>query len=336
MAKDVALVLSSGGARGLAHIGAIEELEAHGYRITSIAGCSMGALIGGVYAAGKLEEFREWMKTVDRKKMLELTDFSFSLNHLVKGTRIIEAIMEFVPDIPIEDLPIPYCAIATDWISGREVVFREVHFTTDEHVRMTALKSVKVDSKAVSEVMSPSRQLKAYGFSGNTAFTMDENDDIMTQKGVSRSLIDKTAPSVFLEDLQLMLNKDGETVLLSPNGTEETYIWPSISPDKKHILYYVGGEGAYVCDMEGKNVKFIAHDCRAPQWYDNNTIIGMDDKDDGERLLTSCIMAYTLDGKSQRLTDPVSLTMYPYCSKTKGVVACSTGYGEIYLINLTK
>ena len=76
MAKDVALVLSSGGARGLAHIGAIEELEAQGYNITSIAGCSMGALIGGVYAAGKLEEFREWMKTVDRKKMLELTTLS--------------------------------------------------------------------------------------------------------------------------------------------------------------------------------------------------------------------------------------------------------------------
>lgn len=122
MAKDVALVLSSGGARGLAHIGAIEELEAQGYRITSIAGCSMGALIGGVYAAGKLEEFRNWMRTVDRKKMLELTDFSLSLNHFVKGTRIIEAIMEFVPDVPIENLPIPYCAVATDWKGGQEVV----------------------------------------------------------------------------------------------------------------------------------------------------------------------------------------------------------------------
>ena len=123
--KDVALVLSSGGARGLAHIGAIEELEAQGYRITSIAGCSMGALIGGVYAAGKLEEFREWMKTVDKKKMLELTDFSLSLNHIVKGTRIIEAIMEFVPDMPIEDLPIPSCAVATDLKAGREVVFNK-------------------------------------------------------------------------------------------------------------------------------------------------------------------------------------------------------------------
>ena len=122
MTKDVALVLSSGGARGLAHIGAIEELEAQGYRITSIAGCSMGALIGGVYAAGRLEEFREWMKTIDRKKMLGLTDFSLSLNHIVKGTRIIEAIMEFVPDMPIEKLPIPYCCVATDWKAGHEVV----------------------------------------------------------------------------------------------------------------------------------------------------------------------------------------------------------------------
>ena len=121
--KNVALVLSSGGARGLAHIGAIEELEAQGYRITSIAGCSMGALIGGVYATGKLKEFREWMKTVDRKKMLDLTDFSLGLNHIAKGSRILEAIMEFVPDMPIEDLPIPYCAVATDLRAGREVVF---------------------------------------------------------------------------------------------------------------------------------------------------------------------------------------------------------------------
>lgn len=123
--KNVALVLSSGGARGLAHIGAIEELEARGYHISSIAGCSMGALIAGVYAAGKIDEFREWMKTVTRRKMFELTDFSLSLNHIVKGKRIIEAIMEFVPDVAIEDLPIPYCAVATDLTAGKEVVFNK-------------------------------------------------------------------------------------------------------------------------------------------------------------------------------------------------------------------
>ena len=137
--RDVALVLSSGGARGLAHIGAIEELLNEGYHITSIAGCSMGALIGGVYAAGKLEDFREWMKTIDRKKMLELTDFSFSLNHLVKGSRIIEAIMEFVPDVPIEELPIPYCAVATDWISGKEVVCSKPSAHPSRYLPFTSL-----------------------------------------------------------------------------------------------------------------------------------------------------------------------------------------------------
>lgn len=124
MKKNVALVLSSGGARGLAHIGAIEELERAHYAITSIAGCSMGALIGGMYAAGKLGEVKRWMLSLDRKQILSLVDFSFSLNHLVKGVKVIDALKEIVPDVNIEDLPIPYTAVATDWNSGREIVFR--------------------------------------------------------------------------------------------------------------------------------------------------------------------------------------------------------------------
>ncbi len=122
--KKVALVLSSGGARGLVHIGVIEELLEQGYEITSIAGCSMGALIGGIYATGKLPAFREWMKSINRRKILELSDLSLSINHIVKGERIIEAIKEIVPDTRIEQLPIPFCAVSTDWKNGREVVFR--------------------------------------------------------------------------------------------------------------------------------------------------------------------------------------------------------------------
>lgn len=125
MKKNVALVLSSGGARGLAHIGAIEELERRGYCITSIAGCSMGALIGAMYAAGKLAEVKEWMVHLDKKKILSLVDFSFSLNHLVKGEKVMDALKEIVPDVNIEDLPIPYAAVATDWNSGKEVVFKK-------------------------------------------------------------------------------------------------------------------------------------------------------------------------------------------------------------------
>ncbi len=115
--KEVALVLSTGGARGLAHIGD------HDYHIHSVAGTSMGALIGGMYAAGKLDDFREWMLTIDRKKIIKLLDFSLSQHHIVKGERIIEAMKSVVPDVRIEDLEIPYCAIATDAVSGTEVVF---------------------------------------------------------------------------------------------------------------------------------------------------------------------------------------------------------------------
>lgn len=121
--KEVALVLSTGGARGLAHIGAIDELLASGYHIHSVAGTSMGALVGGMFAAGRLDDYRQWMETVDKKKIFQLTDFSLSLNHIVKGDRIIQAMKDVVPDINIEDLPIPYCAIATDAVSGTEVVF---------------------------------------------------------------------------------------------------------------------------------------------------------------------------------------------------------------------
>lgn len=125
MTKDVALVLSSGGPRGFAYIGAIEELERRGYRITSVTGCSIGSLVGGVYAAGGLDEFKEWLYNIDRIKLLSLLDFSVSKSYLVKGEKVISAIKEVVPDVRIEDLPVPYRAVATDLYTGEEVVFSE-------------------------------------------------------------------------------------------------------------------------------------------------------------------------------------------------------------------
>ena len=121
--KDVALALSSGGPRGFAYIGAIEELEARGYRITSVAGSSIGSLVGGIYAAGRLADFKEWLYSLDTWKVFSLMDLSIGKNHFVKGERIIHAIMEIVPDVNIEDLPIPYRAVATDLYTGEEVLF---------------------------------------------------------------------------------------------------------------------------------------------------------------------------------------------------------------------
>jgi NTE family protein len=119
--KTVSLVLGSGGARGLAHIGIIHELEKNGYRIESVAGCSMGALIGGIYAAGKLEAFEAWVKEVSKVDIVNLLDLAWQSDGLVKGDKIINTLVDLVGDAQIEDLPIPYTAVAADIVSGNEV-----------------------------------------------------------------------------------------------------------------------------------------------------------------------------------------------------------------------
>ncbi|MDB5018304.1 MAG: rssA [Mucilaginibacter sp.] len=123
MKQKVALVLSGGGARGIAHIGAIEELEKRGFKITSIAGTSMGALIGGVYALGKMEIYKDWLLTLDRMKVFRLVDFTFSGQGLVKGEKLFNKLRELIDDANIEDLKMPYAAIAADIINKKEVVF---------------------------------------------------------------------------------------------------------------------------------------------------------------------------------------------------------------------
>ena len=123
--KKVALALASGGPRGFAFIGAIEELLKRGYTISSIAGTSAGSLVGGIYAAGGLQQFKEWLFGLDSLKVVSLMDFSLSKNYLVKGEKVMEAIKERVPEVNIEDLPIPFAAIATDLYTGEEVIFRE-------------------------------------------------------------------------------------------------------------------------------------------------------------------------------------------------------------------
>ncbi|MCU1716958.1 patatin-like phospholipase family protein [Pseudomonas sp. 5P_3.1_Bac2] len=124
MSKRVALVLGSGGARGYAHIGVIEELEARGYEIGCIAGCSMGAVVGGIYAAGKLAEYRQWTESLDYLDVLRLLDVSFRLG-AIRGEKVFGRIHELVGEINIEDLPIPFTAVATDLTNQQEIWFQE-------------------------------------------------------------------------------------------------------------------------------------------------------------------------------------------------------------------
>ena len=119
--KTVSLVLGSGGARGLAHIGVLNWLDENGYDIQSISGSSMGALIGGIYAAGKLQTYTDWVTQLEKLDVLRLLDFSFGAGGLIKGERIINVLRELIGKHQIEDLPCSYTAVASDLDNQKEV-----------------------------------------------------------------------------------------------------------------------------------------------------------------------------------------------------------------------
>jgi NTE family protein len=121
--KTISLVLGSGGARGLAHIGVIRWLEEHDYRIRCVAGSSIGAVVGGIHAAGKLDEFEAWVRAISRVDIVTFLDVAWGKGGLVKGDRIINALIDLVGDQSIEDLPIRFTAVATDLRNQKEIWF---------------------------------------------------------------------------------------------------------------------------------------------------------------------------------------------------------------------
>lgn len=123
--KTVALALGSGGARGYAHIGAIEVLDERGYDIIAISGCSMGALIGGVYAAGKMQAYKDWVTGLGQFDVLKLLDVTLNSVGAIRGEKVFSVVREMLGDIRIETLPLAYTAVATDLLGHREIWFQE-------------------------------------------------------------------------------------------------------------------------------------------------------------------------------------------------------------------
>jgi len=124
-AGRVALALGSGGARGYAHVGVIEELEARGYQIVAVAGSSMGALVGGLHAAGGLPAYVEWARTLTQRDVLRYLDLGVGGGGAMRAEKVIAKVFDLVPDVRIEQLPIPFTAVATDLVAGREVWLQE-------------------------------------------------------------------------------------------------------------------------------------------------------------------------------------------------------------------
>lgn len=190
---------------------------------------------------------------------------------------------------------------------GQNIVYREMTIGADKLVRHDIVK-MNVAKKEATTVAKAQRDM--------TNLVHANNANSITIN----------------EDLHMVLVHNGKNIVLAPNGVEEAYNWASISPNGQNIVYYVSGMGCYVCDIKGQNPRRIAQDCRAPQWYNDNIIIGMADEDDGKFLTASAIVAYNLQGKGQILINKENMALYPYAAE--GKIAFSNAAGEVFLMQV--
>ena len=215
---------------------------------------------------------------------------------------------------------------------GKRVVYRENSFTSG-HLRMGSLRSINLGSGQSRELVAPTRNLQGVGINNQAALPVTRGQ--VTAKGFEGKVSDKSGVVLSINNRQLMISRNGKTRNLSPNGKDKSYLWPSLSPDGTKILYYVGAEGAFVCNLDGSNVKPLGM-MRAPQWWDDSTVVGMYDQDDGEFVYASRIVATNLKGDKQSLTPDSLIAMYPKVSAQAGKIAFSTPDGKAYIINVTK
>ena len=152
------------------------------------------------------------------------------------------------------------------------------------------------------------------------------------QRNAMRMATSDNLTTVGIQNRLIVLTRNGLTTTLAPNGSHLSYIWPSVSPDGTKICYYVCGNGCWVANIDGSKPQYIGHGVQAAKWYDNNTLVAMDSQDDGHFTTASTIVAYTLDGKKQVLTDDSMIAMYPYA--TENAIVFSTIEGETYMLNV--
>lgn len=212
---------------------------------------------------------------------------------------------------------------------GKSILYREDQYVN--RLRYSDVKQFNLTTGKKTSLIKATRNLQGLNFHGKTAAVV--NNGAVLAKSSTGAVVSVSTPVVSINNRQLMITKGGVTSVLSPNGTQHSYIWPSVSPDGTKVCYYVCGVGCFVCDINGNNVKNLGV-LRAAQWYDDNTVVGMQNKSDEYTVVESKIVAKTLDGKTQTLTDGSTVAMYPYASKDAKKIVYSTWDGEAYLINI--
>lgn len=216
---------------------------------------------------------------------------------------------------------------------GKSVIFRERSVNAD-HLVFTAVKSLDMATLQSRELLAPTRELSAVAFDRNaTAITVDKGK--MKARALRGGNAVQSRPVIANVNLKLELTVDGQTTAFTPQGEEHNYIWASISPNGERVLYYVSGLGCFSCRLDQSDMRSLGN-LHAPQWLDNETVVGMHDEDNGVYTTASAIIAMTLDGRQQRLTDDKLIAMYPYANADASKIAFSTPEGETYILSIAK
>lgn len=214
---------------------------------------------------------------------------------------------------------------------GNQVIFRESTVGSD-HLRRTALKSVNMATGKTTTLVQPTRNLQGFAVNNGTLMTVDKGK-VSTKSLNGAAAV--AAPVASIDHGRLMVTVNGVTNNISPQGSEcKSYLWPSVSPDGTRVLYYLSGQGAFVCNLDGSNAVALGK-VRAPRWYNNDLVVGMNDIDNGYVVTESKIVAVKADGTmSQKLTEGSSMAMYPTVSKDGSKISFSTPSGELHIINI--
>ena len=215
---------------------------------------------------------------------------------------------------------------------GQNIVYRETSFTP-RHLRMTALRSKNLRTGAQQMLVKPTRDLEGAAVQQATAVAIDNGR--MKAHALAGGNATASRPVLSIKNRQLMISENGNTRVFSPMGTDHSYLWASISPDGSKVVYFIAGNGTWVCDINGENSRRIGV-LRAPQWLNDGVIVGMYDEDDGEFIYASKIIAADLNGNQQTLTGDNVVAMYPHASAAGDKIAFSTPAGEAYIINVNK
>ena len=213
---------------------------------------------------------------------------------------------------------------------GSQVVYGEITYKNKR--RHESVKAIDLNTNKKQTLVKQTRNLQGFTIENGTAATVTDGNVKLhaVKKGASKAM---TRPVLSHHHLKLYLTQNGVTKMFAPNGADERYIWASLSPNGSRVLYYVSGHGAFVCDIDGSHVTSMGN-LTAPKWWDDNTIVGMNEVDDEYHVIASSIVARSLDGQQQVLTGDDVIATYPLPCRESGKIAFSTPDGNIYLIHV--